>query len=463
MMKGRKAVVGVFDIGKTNKKLFLFDEEYKIVFELSQEFSEVTDEDGDPCESIQNIEIFILNAFKELKKKREFLVKAFNFSTYGASFVLLGENGEPIAPLYNYLKPFPEELKKEFYDTYGGEERVAVATASPVLGNLNSGMQLYRIKKNKPELYQNIRYALHLPQFVSYLIGKEQASDITSIGCHTNMWDFEKNQYHSWIHQEGIDEILAPIKPSDTVVEVNDPLGNYKVGIGLHDSSSALIPYLTSFTQPFILISTGTWCITLNPFNDVPLTAEELQYDCLTYLSFEGKPVKASRLFAGNEHEIQVKRLAEHFHTSKDHFKNVSYDQTIIDHLKAANQDMEKSNSKIQLIDISFKTRNIRDFVSYEEAYHQLIMDIIQAQIISTQLVFTGNEVDTIFVDGGFGHNEIYMQLLADSFPEKTVYAASVAQASAIGAALAIHSEWNSKPIPENLIKLTPYSALKHA
>ena len=50
-----------------------------------------------------------------------------------------------------------------------------------------------------------------------------------------------------------------------------------KVGIGLHDSSAALIPYLVNFSMPFVLISTGTWCISMNPFSKTALTAEELQ------------------------------------------------------------------------------------------------------------------------------------------------------------------------------------------
>ena len=37
-------VIAIFDVGKTNKKLFLFDENYKIVFERSARFTETTDE-----------------------------------------------------------------------------------------------------------------------------------------------------------------------------------------------------------------------------------------------------------------------------------------------------------------------------------------------------------------------------------------------------------------------------------
>src|SRR5690606_6236149 len=116
--------------------------------------------------------------------------------------------------------------------------------------------------------------------------------------------------------KEGILKKLAPLRASDTVVPATFPGNSYVVGTGLHDSSAALIPYLISFQEPFVLVSTGTWCISFNPFNTTPLTEEELKADCLCYMQYQGKPVKASRLFAGHEHEQAVKRIAQHFNQS---------------------------------------------------------------------------------------------------------------------------------------------------
>jgi hypothetical protein len=50
------------------------------------------------------------------------------------------------------------------------------------------------------------------------------------------------------------------------------------------------------------------------------------------------------------------------------------------------------------------------------------------------------------------------MNLLAAVFPHIEVFAASMAQATALGAALAIHSAWNKKPLPNNIIQLQYYS-----
>lgn len=452
-------VIAIFDVGKTNKKLFLFDEHYQIVYEKSARFIETLDEDGDPCENLESLRLSVFDSLREVFRRPEFDIKAINFSAYGASFVYIDEDGKPLAPLYNYLKVYPQDLKKKFYDTYGGEGKFSKETASPVLGSLNSGMQLYRIKCERPELFSRIKYALHLPQYLSYLITGEAYSDITSIGCHTNLWDFTKNGYHRWVKEEGITGKLAPVIPSDAVIPAAFPGNNYGVGVGLHDSSAALIPYLVNFKEPFVLISTGTWCISLNPFNQSPLTEDELEKDCLCYMQYRGKPVKASRLFAGFEHEQQVKRIAAYFNQNTGKYRTVEFNPEVIKQLQK--KDMEKLGpavSKDQLQEPVFAQRELSSFTSDIEAYHQLILDLVARQYESTSLVLKGTGAKRIFVDGGFSKNAVYMNLLALFFPEMEIFAASMAQATAIGTALAIHPHWNTKPLPNDIIELKYYS-----
>jgi sugar (pentulose or hexulose) kinase len=444
-------VIAIIDVGKTNKKLFLFDQDYNIVHERSARFTETVDEDGDPCENLESLRLSVFDSLRFAAAQKKYDVKAINFSAYGASFVYVDEEGAPLTPLYNYLKPYPAKLKKTFYDRYGGEELFSVQAASPVLDSLNSGMQLYRLKNEHPTVFDRVKYALHLPQYLSYLVSGRACSDITSIGCHTNLWDFEKAEYHSWVKNEGFDEVLAPMVSYHETMPAVFPGNAYKVGAGLHDSSAALIPYLMNFTEPFALISSGTWCISLNPFNHSVLTPAELQQDCLCYLDFKGNPVKASRLFAGYIHDEQVKRIADHFNQNPVHYRNVIFEPEIIKQLQ---KKMPEA--------MPFEKRDLSGFSSDTEAYHQLIADLVAQQYTSTQLVLKDTPVRRIFVDGGFSRNGIYMNLLAAAFPGIEIYAASIAQATALGAALAIHNSWNSKDIPTDLIELKYYSPAKN-
>jgi sugar (pentulose or hexulose) kinase len=449
-------VIAIFDIGKTNKKLLLFDEQYNLLYEESKQLEEINDEDAFACDDILQLTQWVKDSFDRLLKKRQFNIKAVNFSAYGASFVYLDDDLKVTLPLYNYLKPYPAELQKKFYRDYGGEHLVARQTASPVLGSLNSGMQLYRLKYEKPESFKKIKWALHLPQYISYILSSAICADITSIGSHTNLWDFRHNKYHKWVRQEGVENKLPEILSCSVIAGYT--AHKIPAGTGLHDSSAALIPYLASFAEPFILLSTGTWCISLNPFNNAQLKNAELSMDCLCYLSYAGKPVKASRLFAGYEHEQQVKRLSLYFSKPYDYFTSVVCDVEILNKFKPAMKKVQKANGGVMIGQSLFAERNLDDFLNYEEAYHQLISDIISQQIKSTSLVLKGTHVKRIFVDGGFSKNNIYMYLLAEAFPSVEVYAASLAQASALGAALAIHQHWNTKPLPADIINLKLYS-----
>jgi sugar (pentulose or hexulose) kinase len=449
-------VVAIFDIGKTNKKVFLFNENYQIVWEKAVNLPEIVDEDGFPCEDIVELKNWILNGLAEMQALKEYILKAVNFSTYGASFVYVDEKGKVLTPLYNYLKEYPEVLKKKFYAKYKGEEAFALKTASPVLGSLNSGMQIYRLKEENPDLFAKVAYCLHLPQYLSSLLTGKYFADITSIGCHTNLWNFKKMKYHKWVKNEEIADKIPNVH--DAEYTMNSSKG-ISVGVGLHDSSSAIIPYMINFTEPFVLLSTGTWSISMNPFNDTPLTFDEMQYDCLCYLQYKKKPVKAARLFAGNEHEVQTKRLASHFDLPLDNYKEILFDKKIISQLRENNLKTysSKVDKYIILRESPFEKRNLSDFDNYEYAYHQLMLDIISQQILSTQLVIHNSPVKKVFVDGGFSKNSIFMNLLAEAFPEMEVYAASMAQASALGAALAIHNNWNPKPLQNDLIDLKFY------
>ncbi|MBL7827070.1 MAG: carbohydrate kinase, partial [Saprospiraceae bacterium] len=386
----------ILDVGKTNKKCLVFDETYKLVFEEITVLPESADEDGYPCEDIHLLSAWAKQSVEKLKNDRRFQIQAVNIAAYGASFVCLGANLEPLTPLYNYLKPFPEGLKKQFYDTYGTETQLALETASPTLGSLNSGLQLYRIKHKMPEVYRQIKYALHLPQFLAFLLHGMCFSEMTSIGCHTMLWDFGKKDYHQWVYSEGIDQKMPPL----TSATAGFPTG-------LHDSSSALAPYLAGFSAPFVLISTGTWCISLNPFNNTPLTPEELLNDCLCYLTPDGRPVKAARYFGGYEHEQAVQVIAHKYGLAADFY-------------------MQQTSSGTDFMDMQYAL----------DEYAGMMTDLVEKQVKSTRLAIGRTPVKQLFVDGGFSKNSMYMNLLATSFPDLEVFAAEAPQSTALGAAL---------------------------
>ncbi len=307
----KEPVIAIFDIGKTNKKLLLFNPDLRIVSETEQRFAEIRDDDGFECDDIDLIETWIKDSVTRLVKSDRYELRAVNFTTYGATVVYLDDKGKRLTPVYNYLKPMEERISENLYKKYGGRDEFCRRTASPALGMLNSGLQPLWLKAEKPEIYDKIHTILHFPQYLSYTLTGKIYSEHTSIGCHTALWDFDNMNYHPWINAAGL-KMPEPV-PVETVNELEIEGRKIMVGIGIHDSSASLAPYFSGSNGKFLLLSTGTWCINMNPFNTERLTAEQLDRDCLCYLSITRQPVKSSRFWLGHLHETAVDRISLHF------------------------------------------------------------------------------------------------------------------------------------------------------
>jgi L-fuculokinase len=461
-------VIAVFDIGKTNKKLLLFDSQYRIIREIQTQLTEGHDDDGFPCENINLLTEWMRSVWSELQQDDTIEVRALHFSGYGASFVHLNRIGNPVTPLYSYFKPFPDTLKDEFYERYGGETAFAAETASPPMGMLNSGLQLYWLKRMKPEMFAAVYRSLHLPQYCSYVFTNVACNEYTSIGCHTALWDFTQKRYHPWVYDETLHMLFPEIQTEVQAAETNFRGVSIPVGVGLHDSSAALIPYMSSVTTEFILISTGTWCINLNPFARNPLSIDEVKRDCLAYMTFHGAPVMASRVLLGGEHDFQVKRIAAFFNQPENAYKNLDFNTSVLAKLSET-----PAGNKKRLVpqtmhgtgpfpNLTGNEWDLSVFSNFEEAYHQLMLDLACLVRASIELIDDENRGHkTYIIDGGFGNNRIFMTILASLLHEAVVQSSRIAQAAALGAAILMHDSWGGKSSidPEQLC-LEKYSAL---
>lgn len=451
-------VTAVFDIGKTNKKFFLFDKNYKEVFREYTRFPETRDEDNYPAENLTSLQNWMKITFDAILQNDEYEVKAVNFSSYGASFVHLDDKGEVLTHLYNYTKTIEKSISWEFFEKYGGKSSISTETASPQSGFLNSGMQLYWLKKTKPEIFNKIKYSLHLPQYLSYLFTGIPVSEYTSIGCHTNLWDFEREDYHKWVYQEEIDRILAPLVKTSTSINTLYKNLKVRIGVGIHDSSSALLPYILSKKKPFLLLSTGTWSIALNPFNSEKLSRDDIQENCLNYLRVDGQRVKASRFFMGNEYRLQVEKLGNYYKKEYGYHREVKFDQNL--YLKL----IEKPSIYFRFEGISLQRKklnktDLEPFKTFEEAYHQLMIELMELQVQIIRKAIGNSDIKKIYIDGGFTDNDVFMKLMAHHFSDFKVLSTQCPLGSALGAAMVIsNKKVKASFLKENyrMKKLTP-------
>lgn len=429
-----KKVIAIIDIGKTNKKIFLFDKNFDVVYRDSIRFDEAADDDGYPSDDIESIVRWIKTEIARIQKTNEFQIKAINFSTHGATLVYLDNNGERVTPVYNYLKPVTPDGFEFLYDENGGLEEFCRKTASPSYGMLNVGIQMLWIKYKKPYFWKRIEHILHYPQYLSYLFTGLITADYTSIGAHTAIWDFDQMRYHDWLKKEEI-KLPEPVNGKTAIMTtINGE--HVAVGSGLHDSSSSIIPLLErEKDQEFILISTGTWIIIMNPFSKEVLTNHQLKNNCLCFMTPEKRQVKSSMQFLGKIHEVYLEALSLHFELPINTHLELELNDKLCNELVEKNQQifLEKG------IDKNFEANSavLDHFITYEDAYYQLVYEISKKVVSGVNLILDKNrKASDIYISGGFTKNEVFIKFMNLLKAESKIKISNVKNASALGAAL---------------------------
>jgi len=433
-MMHKEPAILVFDIGKTNRKCLVFDRAYNVLLAETFDINDAKDEQGKPVLDLGALTTAMRGLLHKYLDEPALDLKAFNITTYGATIVNTDADDRPVHLPWDYLRAYDDSVLSRFDMHYGDNGQVYAKTASPRLGNLNTGMQLYLLKHQQPAVFDSIHHSTWLPQWLSGHFTGQLFTENTSIGCHTLCWDFTRGVYPYWTHAEGISRLFPSMHAADRPLKVTIAGRELMAGIGLHDSSSALIPYLMSIPEPFMLLSTGSWSICLNPFNNTPLTDDELKQDCLCYLTYQGRPVKASRLNAGFRHEEAVAAIGLQHGKDLEFFFRLAWDSSLAVRMRdnAASVDIEPA-----VID-----------------YYACIDAIVNDQIEKIALVSSAH-IRTLFVDGGFSKNAVFMGMLRERLTGWEVRAAEVGQATAMGAAAVLHNHWNGLGRPAGLVQFS--------
>jgi sugar (pentulose or hexulose) kinase len=427
-------VIAVIDIGKTNKKILLFDEEFEVVYRNATRFDEILDEDGYPCDDIESIGNWIQNEIIRIQEEGKYCIKAINFSTHGASLIYLDNNGDRITPLYNYLKPLDIEAYNELYDSYGGKEEFSRKTASPAYGMLNTGLQILKLQKEKPAFWKKVTAILHYPQYLSYLFTRQITADFTSVGAHTATWDFDKMTYHKWILDS---KLNLPIPQNGKEAIISNFNGQQiAIGKGLHDSSSSIIPLLEKEkNKDFILLSTGTWIIAMNPFSKETLTQHQLQNNCLCFMTPEKQQIKSSMQFLGKIHEVYLEALSTYFKVDINSHLQLGVNKKLC-------KELIYENSRVFLsegIDEDFEAHSdlLAYYANYETTYYQLIFEISKKVINGIKLISDKNtSIRDVYISGGFNKNLIFITFLKLLKSDIVIKISDCKNESALGAAM---------------------------
>lgn len=233
---------------------------------------------------------------------------------HGAAAALIRSGQLACAPL-DYEQPIPTPTRGR-YDAIRDQFS---QTGSPSLPNgLNLGAQLFFLEELMPSLGQADVTILLWPQYWAWILCGTAASEVTSLGCHTDLWCPTRSRPSLMSIARGWAQRFAPLRRAGEVLGTLRPEWVARTGLpadtqvlcGLHDSNAALLA-ARGFPQiahhEATVVSTGTWFVAMrSPNNIVHADAAIVpeNRDCLINVDVDGKVIPSARFMGGRELEL---------------------------------------------------------------------------------------------------------------------------------------------------------------
>jgi sugar (pentulose or hexulose) kinase len=297
--------VGVLDIGKTNVKVAVVDLASRTEIAVLTRPNIVLGGPPWPHFDTEGHWEFFLDALRRLHAAHG--IDALAVTTHGACAALLAADGTLAAPVLDYEHEAPEALREAF----AAIRPPFSETGTPALRmGLSVGAQLFWQFAEVPGLRERTAHILFWPQYWAWRLSGGMAADLTSLGCHTDLWNPHTGTFSSLADQLGIRDRIAPARAPGDILGTVRPEVAARTGLhpqtpvtaGIHDSNASLVPHLIDRIAPFGVVSTGTWVVVMA----VGGRAVRLDpaRDTLVNVNARGECVNSARFMGGREYEM---------------------------------------------------------------------------------------------------------------------------------------------------------------
>ena len=230
---------------------------------------------------------------------------------HGAAAAALVDGALAFAP-FDYEAALPAEMLSE----YRALRSPFAQTGSPALPQgLNLGAHLFwmdRVHADAMAAATLVPWA----QYWAWWLSGVAVSEVTSLGCHTDLWDPARGEFSGLAIAQGWAARFAPVVPAGQAIGTLRPDLAARTGLspairvlaGIHDSNAALhaargFPKIGSTSAT--VLSTGTWFIAMRPTSGILPALPEAR-DCLVNVDCLGQPVPSARFMGGREIESLI-------------------------------------------------------------------------------------------------------------------------------------------------------------
>lgn len=291
----------VLDIGKTRSKLLVLNREGQVV--ASADHASAVQRNGAYAAlDTVGLQAWLLDTLAGLGPLRCRLAHAV-VSAHGAAFAAV--EGEQLAwPVPDYEFEGFDERGADWLAQIGNFDE----TLSPDLPRgLNAATQFHWLERHCAADFargQLMPYA----QYWAWWLSGVAASELSSLGCHTHLWNPTAGSYSSLAQRRGWAARLAPLRRAWEVLAPVRPAFAQRLGlspglrvhVGAHDSNACLARYLRSHPR-MTLVTTGTWVVVMA--SGAPVRRLDGERDLLCNVSVRQERVPTGRFMGGRELE----------------------------------------------------------------------------------------------------------------------------------------------------------------
>lgn len=440
-------VVAVLDIGKTNLKICLMDAQTGALLNVAKRCNQVIDAPPYPHVDEQTMWTWIKNQLKSFAS--QYYVLSISITTHGATVACMSGN-ELALPILDYeydgVAEFNQEydvLRPRFKETY-----------SPNLPQgLNLGRQLFWQAQRFPELFKKVDCLLLYPQYWGFKLSGSKAAEVTSLGCHTDLWQPNEANYSGLVESQGWSHLFPDILDTGARLGTILPELAQELDIpeecvvfnGLHDSNASLVPYINQSKEKLTIISSGTWTVMATINGDLDALVEGA--DMLANVDAFGRATPTIRFMGGREWEF----------LRGDEAATLSDVVGLIDQHIFPVPAFAKGGGPFAY-NVGYI---IKDSVQFRlDALSQLqrsaVADLYVA-LMSDYCLELAQASDTIIVEGAFSNNANYLSVLAALRPNSEIYASRDVTGTSGGAAILSNKVLTLK---NRLLRISPNDEL---
>jgi L-fuculokinase len=428
--------VAVFDLGKTNIKVVVFDSSGNALAERARANTPLAADARCPYLSLdaQGAWTFLVGALKDVSAR--FPIEAIAIATHGAAGALVTDDGLALQPMdyefggYGVIDADYEAARPPFAETL----------SPSVPRGLNLGRQVFYLERQFPAEFAAARAFLAYPQYFAWRLSGIMASEVTSLGAHTDLWCPTEGRLSSMVDKLGWRRLFPPMRNAwDTLgtlrPEVAAATGlapEVRVVCGAHDSNASLVPHLVSRRDPFTVISTGTWVIIMAVGGKARLDPKA---DMLANVDVRGEPVPTARFMGGREFAV----LAGEAPADADEADVAGAVASGALALPAFSDQGGPFAGRIGRIE--------GDAPATPKA--RAALATLYAALMTAQLLERLEAPGDLIVEGGFTRSPAFAAVLARLMPGRRVVIAPMSAGAAAGAALLAH--WGEQREPPRL------------